>query len=289
MGNCVFTSHQRCVQAMFVQVFNSFQLTLLLKSLVSDLLSENRSKSLLIRSACIVLLLGVSYGLQHFNETHELAVPFETAADRSGLERAEPSLDTVDLRRAKDSAKNGDLVFRSGNTWLSNMAEQVDPDVTYTHVGVITLDRGEVKVVHASIDGESLVETLGNRVVEEPLDDFLQKGNATHAAIYRLREPSAQLAQHTADNAAAIAKTYAVKSVPFDSGFDLLTADKVYCTELIWRVYLDAGVDLTDQGLESFSFPFSGQYLTPDSLAKSEKLQPVYQVNQNFFVNSDTP
>lgn len=268
---------------------------------MSDRLSENRSKSLLIRSACIVLLLGVSYGLQHFNETRNPAVTFETALDLPGLERSEFSLGSADLRQANERLKNGDLVFRSGNTWLSNMAEQVAPDVTYTHVGVITLDRAQVKVVHASIEGDSLVETLGNRVVEEPLADFLQKGNATHAAIYRLKDPLPRhpadssvpsvmpSVQQAADNAAAIAKTYAVKSVPFDSGFDLSTADKVYCTELIWRAYLDSGVDLADQGLESFAFPFSGQYLTPDALANSENLQPVYQFNQIRSVNSGTP
>lgn len=258
----------------------------------------------------MVLLIGVSYGLQHLNEAYEQAVTFETALGLPGLERAEFSLSAADLRQANERLKNGDLVFRSGNTWLSNMAEQVAPNVTYTHVGVITLERDQVKVVHASIEGDSLVETLGNRVIEEPLADFLQKGNATHAAIYRLRDPlpkhsagqqddssaaeakdplAIQSARHAADNAAAIAKTYAVKSVPFDPGFDLSTADKVYCTELIWRAYLDAGVDLADQGLESFAFPFSGHYLTPDSLANSKHLRPVYQFNQIRSVNSSTP
>ena len=278
----------------------------------------------------MVLLMAVSYGLQLFNEEKqanlELGVlPFSSENGPSDF-RAAFKVGQTDLQQANRRLKNGDIVFRAGDTWLTNVAEQFASELTYTHVGVITLEGRQAKVVHASIEGNSLAETLGNRVVEEPLADFLQRGNTTHAAVYRLKDDVAERANAERANvkqasgkqasgksasgkqssdqpnanpqirvdaisksAAKVAKTYAKKATPFDSGFDLATADRVYCTELIWRAYLDAGVDLSDQGLESFDFPFSGQYLTPDSLSKSVNLEPVYQFNQIRAVQSPTP
>lgn len=277
----------------------------------------------------MVLLMGVSYGLQLFNENNQAApeigvLPFSSESSPSDF-RATFKVGQADLQQANRRLKNGDIVFRAGDTWLTNVAEQFASELTYTHVGVITIEGRQAKVVHASIEGNSLAETLGNRVVEEPLADFLQRGNTTHAAVYRLKGDVAKQAtdkqatdkqasgkandkqlgsKHAnaqpnanrqvrvdaiAKSAAKVAKNYAKKATPFDSGFDLATADRVYCTELIWRAYLDAGVDLSDQGLESFDFPFSGQYLTPDSLSQSANLEPVYQFNQIRAVQSPMP
>ncbi len=263
----------------------------------------------------MVLLMGVSYGLQLFNEENQAApeigvLPFSSENSPSDF-RAAFKVGQADLQQANRRLKNGDIVFRAGDTWLTNVAEQFASELTYTHVGVITIEGRQAKVVHASIEGNSLAETLGNRVVEEPLADFLQRGNTTHAAVYRLKDDVAkQVNGKQADSkhanaqlpanrqvsvdaisksAAKVAKNYAKKATPFDAGFDLATADRVYCTELIWRAYLDAGVDLSDQGLERFDFPFSGQYLTPDSLSQSENLEPVYQFNQIRAVQSPAP
>lgn len=247
----------------------------------------------------MALLIAASYGLQMFNTGESREVTLAASPLPSASVRSESSLGKADLNQANKRLKNGDIVFRAGDTWLKNVAEQFASDVTYTHVGVITVEGSNLKVVHASIEGESLAETLGNRVVEEPLADFLQKGNATHAAIYRLKESASEeqtsvatattAATAAATTAATVAKAYAEQATPFDAGFDLATADRVYCTELIWRAYLEAGIDLSDQGLESFSFPFSGQYLTPDSLSDSENLQPVYHFNEIRAVQSNMP
>ncbi|MGB7247496.1 MAG: YiiX/YebB-like N1pC/P60 family cysteine hydrolase [Phormidesmis sp.] len=268
---------------------------------------ENRSVNLLIRSAFMVMLIVFAYSLQLFNngrrrgQMSQLLPPAlstslgvsETRWQKSMLfwSRAlqnqvlqnetvqDDSLQSRSLQRRSPSQhqfQNGDIIFRSSNTWLTNVAGQFASPLTYSHVGIVTVDGAQMTVVHASIEGDSIAQTLGNPVIEEPLADFLKRGNATHAAIYRLKDATTK----TQRAIAKAAHAYAKAAIPFDSGFDLATADRVYCSELIWRVYLESGIDLADQGLESFDFPFSGQYLTPDSLAESVSLTPVYQFNQ---------
>ncbi|MEO1391284.1 MAG: hypothetical protein AAFV90_00055 [Cyanobacteria bacterium J06634_5] len=302
---------------------------------MSDRHLKRRGKNLLIRSAIIAVLIATAYGLDAFEGNGSGAG--SNAGNRSERSRIlkstgsdpTPNPDTnawagfsqTDMRQAKKRLKNGDIVFRSGDTWLTAVAQQLATEMTYTHVGVIVVRGTQVNVVHASIEGNSFAEMIGKKAIEEPLADFLRKGNAHHAAIYRLKEsviPSLESVRSEAANsdsstelalelanvrkqltgkkqtqpkaianaAAKAAKAYAKAAAPFDASFDLATAERVYCTELIWRAYLTAGIDLSDQGLEQFSFPFSGQYLTPDALSKSASLQPVYEFNQVRSVQS---
>ena len=176
--------------------------------------------------------------------------------------------DSTSLTQASQQLKEGDVVFRAGRSWLTNMAEQfADEAVRYSHVGVVVKAGDDLKVVHASIEPDE-----GQKVVADPLDVFLKKGKGTQAAVYRLKSTDAE----TQSAIATSAKAYARKAIPFDPGFDLTTSDRVYCSELVWRIYLEAGIDLSDYGLEQFDFPFSGKYITPDSLSASASLTPIY-------------
>jgi hypothetical protein len=41
---------------------------------------------------------------------------------------------------------------------------------------------------------------------------------------------------------------WARAGVPFDHDFDSATPDRLYCTELVWRAYYSAGVELLPPG-----------------------------------------
>lgn len=227
-----------------------------------------------IRSAVIALLLGAAQSLQSLSQgpfTLPQASPQlasrSVAPSRSTALQLSPS----DLIQAKSALREGDIIFRSGHTWLTALAEQLQPadeKVVFSHVGIITATSEDIAVIHASIDPHQ-----EQSVVEEPLADFLEKGNATYAVVYRLKTPNQEAQQAIAQ----AAKAYASAKVPFDAKFDLATEDQLYCSELIWRAYLAGGIDLSDQGFESFSFPFSDRYITPDSLSQSQNIKPVYQ------------
>ena len=74
----------------------------------------------------------------------------------------------------------------------------------------------------------------------EPLVDFLAPRKADGFAVYHVL-PDDDLRARAAIQAAL---GYQARGVLFDRDFSLDTEDKMYCTELVWRVYLDAGLDL---------------------------------------------
>ncbi len=197
-------------------------------------------------------------------------------------------LSNAELRQAKGQLKEGDIIFRTGNAWSTQLPAPFANNATYSHGGIITVEASRIKVVHAAIEG------TGDPVVKaESLADFLQQGNTTHAAVYRLKASTPKVQQAIA----TAAKTYAAKDMPLNAKFGLTSNDQAYCSELIWRAYLEAGIDLSEQSLgsglasrlESFSFPFSGRNITPDSLSASVSLRPVYQFDQVQSMQSSVP
>lgn len=188
-------------------------------------------------------------------------------------------LSNAELRQAKGQLKAGDIIFRTGNTWRTQAPIPFTDNATYSHGGIITVEASRIKVVHASIEGG------GERLVKaEPLADFLQQGNTAHAAVYRLKASTPKMQQAIA----TAAKAYAAKDTPLHAKFGLTRNDRVYCSELIWRAYLEAGIDLSDQAPRSFSLPLASRNITPDSLSSSV-MRPVYRFEQAQSMQSSVP
>ncbi len=229
-----------------------------------------------MRSVCIVALLAAVYGLQHFAEENQFsslgAYGIEASAGQSETGRQSQ----IDLRQADRRLAAGDIIFRADNTRLNQIAEQFGVNAGYSQAGIITAEGDQLEVVYAATEGER-----GSRVVEEPLTDFLQAGKVAHAAVYRLKAPTPK----TQRAIASATKVCAGQTVPFDPSFEV-SADRqsdrqATCFKRVWQVYRDAGINiLSPQGKESFALPFSGRYITPDSLSSNAKLRPVYQFIQ---------
>lgn len=151
----------------------------------------------------------------------------------------------------------GDLVFRRGRSLVSDAVLAAEGGGEFTHVGLAAVSAGRVWVLHALPPEEG--EKGG--VVAEPLESFLAPKKASSGALYRPRDGRA------AGVAVATAWNLARRHLPFDDAFDLTTADKLYCTELVWRAYLSAGVDL-ESGIPTPR----GKYLLPDRLQQSPQL-----------------
>ncbi len=188
-------------------------------------------------------------------------------------------LSNAELRQAKGQLKEGDIVFRTANTWLTQAPEPFADNATYSHGGIITVEASRIKVVHAAVEGR------GNPVVKaESLANFLQQGNTTQAAVYRLKASTPKVQQAIA----TAAKTYAAEDMPLRANSGLPPNDRAYCSELIWRAYLEAGIDLSDQAPKRFSFPLASRNITPDSLSSSV-MRPVYRFDQAQSVQSSVP
>lgn len=165
---------------------------------------------------------------------------------------------------------DGDLIFRRGVSFESNVIMTLDGYAPFSHVGIIKKQGGEFRVIHVVTD-----EPKGSPDVTriESLDVFLGAERASAAAVYRVRLSE----QHFVSDASQLAAEYAAARVPFDSNFDLSSADALYCTELVWRVFRDAGLDLTDNKRDTIRTPLGrGQYLLPGTLLESSHLQLVW-------------
>ncbi len=168
--------------------------------------------------------------------------------------------------------QEGDLVFRQGNGILSQALELRDKNSQFSHVGIVKIIDNLPLIIHASTG-----KPLGNNAIVkmESIEDFLQKDLASAVGVYRLDRANYNLRK----NAANLAYQYSLKQVPFDADFSLQSEDKLYCTELVWRAYLEVGIDLVDNTFSQLSFPFNQElYLLPNSLLDSKHLKQIYQI-----------
>lgn len=140
-------------------------------------------------------------------------------------------------------ASVGDVVFFCTTTWRGRLIRLLgDVDDEFTHVGVIARsDQHGLHVVHAS-------PVEGSTVRMDRLVDLLSRREISCAAIYHPR-----VSESEALRAASIARSYANTRTPFDHEFRLEDDHAVYCTELVWLSYRNAGLRIHRTG--SIVFP----------------------------------
>jgi hypothetical protein len=160
---------------------------------------------------------------------------------------------------------SGDLLFRRGRSLISRAVLTVDRGTGYSHVGLVSVVGGQVWVLHAA----PARGTEPGGAIAEPLASFLAPGKASAAALYRLRSPLA------APAAERVAWGFVRARIPFDSAFDLSTPERLYCTEMVWRAYREAGVDLAP-----LQRARGEKYLLPSRLASSPYLQRIREFSE---------
>lgn len=153
---------------------------------------------------------------------------------------------------------------------MSRAVVEADPVSRFSHVGLAVVEDGRVAVVHAT-PGDRGTEA---GVVSEPLSSYLSASSASSAAVFRVADFELAL------EAAEIAKGWARRAIPFDGAFetssDHATDEALYCTELVWKAYLHAGVDLLAGELDRLDLPLGPDlYVFPSSLSNSTHLAEV--------------
>ena len=167
-----------------------------------------------------------------------------------------------------DLLQAGDVIFRIGNDWTSDIVRgtQNDEKDPYSHVGILTGDGSQWQVLHA-VPAE--VPGRMDAVVLDDLEFFLAPDRARGFAVYRV---AAERSAHEAAIKYAMARLGApFRIVKNDS-------EGQYCTTLVWHAWKHAGIDLS-VNFDHLNIPLaSGQYLLPYSLRRAPELSLLFEV-----------
>lgn len=149
--------------------------------------------------------------------------------------------------------KDGDIVMRRGHGFVSAVINELfQTGYNLSHCAIVAEENGLKTVIH------SVSSELSGKdgVQQEPLEQFVNESvRGTFIAVRLKREGlDAALPLY-------YVRKYLQQHIPFDDKFDLNDSTRLYCTELIYRAYLQAyGEDL-----------FTGRFQTdhPDFLSLS--------------------
>jgi hypothetical protein len=168
-----------------------------------------------------------------------------------------------------ESLRSGDIIFRRGPSLESEVLMSMDGAADFSHVGVVLRERDETFVIHV------VTREGGPDVTKrEPIHDYLRADRATAAMAYRLIDDNPSRIAHAVEAAGE----YVERQAPFDGDFDLTSEHALYCTELVWRAYQSAGVDLVDESLpQPTTSLIKHPILWPSILLHSKHLTAVWE------------
>jgi hypothetical protein len=164
--------------------------------------------------------------------------------------QANAELTESKILKSLPECHNGDLVFRRTESFTSRVVLACDPEAVFSHVGMVYKTHNQVFVIHAVPGGHSSRNKQPLKC--EPLESFLKDDLAIDYRICHIR-PEHQMA---ANAAAEHAYTFFARGYLFDHDFDLATEQALYCTELVWKAYRKAGLELLGEADFSLA-PFS--------------------------------
>mgnify|MGYP000979477423 CR=1 FL=1 len=167
--------------------------------------------------------------------------------------------------------REGDLAFRCGRSMASNTVLAADAGGEYSHVGIVVKQNDTFKIIHAVPD-EHDNEYDVDRVKMDDIQTFFSPEKSIYGAIMRVNDST------IATTAAHRALQIIEQGTLFDHNYDLSDSSKMYCTELIYFVYKEAGIDLTEGRRSNVKLPVvSGTYIFPSDIQKNSSLQLLYR------------
>lgn len=166
----------------------------------------------------------------------------------------------------KLGAKSGFLIFREGTELISSIVTNSDGG-EYSHVGMLYSDSGKWKVIHAT---PSEKENQKDGVVIDELEFFIDKNRSKKYAIYEVNANEKEYEKSLKN---------ALNQVGRDFHYD--ENKGTYCTLLLYRVWQNAGVELSVE-FKKINFPIlKGEYLFLKEFLSSKKLKLIYKSNEN--------
>ena len=121
--------------------------------------------------------------------------------------------------------QNGDIIFHSSNSAQSK-AIQLATNSPYSHVGIIYIENEQVQVFEAV-----------QPVKLTPIKDWINRGEGGHYVVKRLKNAATILTEEALQKMKDVGTPYLGKN--YDIYFNW-SDDKIYCSELVWKIYKKA-------------------------------------------------
>lgn len=167
-----------------------------------------------------------------------------------------------------EKLKQGDIAFRKGEGFVSDVVLYNDADGLYSHIGLIVIHNDSIKVVH-SVPGEGDYD--GVKI--EPIEMFYATSRAVKGEVLRM-----ELNDEQRRVIGEIAIKKGIDKIEFDHDYNLNDTTQVYCTELIKLLFNHIGINIVEGRLTRVNIPgMSGDYIMPSDVYRNKKLTSIYK------------
>lgn len=172
--------------------------------------------------------------------------------------------------------RNGDIIFQTSKSSQSK-AIQLATNSKYSHMGIIYEE-----------DGQYYVYEAVQPVTLTKLNDWIERGENSHYVVKRLKDSDKLLTNENLKKMKDFGEKFKGKN--YDIYFEW-SDDKVYCSELVWKIYKEAlNIEIGDlQELREFDLtndivkdkmrerygdkiPLNEKVISPASMFDSDKL-----------------
>ncbi len=161
--------------------------------------------------------------------------------------------------------QSGDLIFREGKGFISEALKQFNrKDPRFTHGGIVHIENGEVYVYHC-VGGEGNPD---NRMKKEGLKRFCSPQFAKSYGIFR-----PEISQEQLGAIDSLAGHFFQLGIEFDTHFDLSSDDKMYCTEMIYKVFKEV---LRENNFVHLTIISGNEYVSCDNIFLHPQIQELY-------------
>lgn len=179
--------------------------------------------------------------------------------------------------------QNGDIIFQISKSSQSK-AIQMATNSKYSHMGIIY-----------EIDGDFYIYEAIQPVQITPIKDWINRGENAHFVVKRLRNSEKVLTESAIEKMKKYGEQFLGK--PYDIHFEW-SDEKLYCSELVWKIYKNAAnieigqlqelaeFDLTDKVVKDKmkerygnNIPLNEKVISPAAMFESELLMVVEEKN----------
>ncbi len=166
---------------------------------------------------------------------------------------------------------DGDIAFRCGRGFMSQIVLAANAEGSFSHVGVVCRVDGEWCVIHeVPHEGQTPDD---DKIHCEKIEDFFDTQKASSGAIYRVEG----LTEAQRARVCQYLLVQLLLDTPFDHYYDLEDDKRQYCTELVWRGYLTIGIDITKGSRTPIYIPgVAEEIILPSDIENNDELMVVY-------------